>query len=71
MSCGNNCAGCKCGNTDRRTPEDISAYYAGLVDGVYMYAWWKDGVQYVGTTGKTWRQALAEMEAERAEELAK
>jgi hypothetical protein len=28
-----------------------------------MYAHWKDGVQYVGTTGKTLRSALSEIDA--------
>lgn len=39
-----------------------SAYYAGLREGVSMYAHWRDGTQYVGTTGKTLRAALAEIQ---------
>jgi hypothetical protein len=38
------------------------AYVAGLCDGIRAYAWWKDGTAYVGTTGKTLREALADAE---------
>jgi hypothetical protein len=34
------------------------AYYEGLRDGIHQYAHWRDGVQYVGTTGRTLQQAL-------------
>jgi hypothetical protein len=27
-------------------------------DGIHRYAHWRDGVQYVGTTGRTLKQAL-------------
>jgi hypothetical protein len=40
------------------------AFYQGLRSGVTMYAHWKDGVQYVGTTGKTLEKALAEIAAD-------
>ena len=33
-------------------------YIQGYEDGVKAFAWWKDGVQYVGTTGKTLAEAL-------------
>ena len=71
MSCGNNCAGCKCGDDSKKTPEEVNAYYTGLIDGVYMYAWWKDGVQYVGTTGRMLCEALENIEEERTKALAK
>ena len=35
------------------------AYVLGLEDGIRAYAWMKDGVSYVGTTGRTLGQALA------------
>ena len=35
------------------------AYYQGLREGIEMYAHWRDGVQYVGTTGRTLQAALA------------
>lgn len=37
------------------------AYDRGFADGLAAYAWWKDGVQYVGTTGRTLADALALM----------
>jgi hypothetical protein len=37
------------------------AYYEGLRDGIHKYAHWRDGVQYVGTTGRTLQQALDEV----------
>jgi len=38
------------------------AYYKGLREGLELYAYWKDGTQYVGTTGKTLQQALADID---------
>lgn len=67
--CSNGCGGC--GSVNSPTKEEINAFYDGLIEGVHMYAWWKDGVQYVGTTGKTYRQALAELEEKKARALAK
>jgi len=40
------------------------AYYLGLREGISLFAYWKDGVQYVGTTGKTLKDALAEIQVE-------
>ncbi len=37
------------------------AYNKGLADGITKFAWWKDGTQYVGTTGKTLKKALEEL----------
>jgi hypothetical protein len=34
------------------------AYHQGLREGVELYAHWRDGVQYVGTTGRTLKEAL-------------
>jgi hypothetical protein len=34
----------------------------GMKEGITLYAWWKDGVQYVGTTGTTLKDALEEVE---------
>lgn len=47
------------------------AYYQGLREGVIMYAHWRDGVQYVGTTGKTLEVALAGIYQEENETLAR
>ena len=40
------------------------SYKRGLIEGIKMFAWWKDDVQYVGTTGMTLKQALAEIDSE-------
>jgi hypothetical protein len=34
------------------------AYHEGMRDGIHQYAHWRDGVQYVGTTGRTLNEAL-------------
>lgn len=69
MGC-SGCGSCKCGNSEKKTPEEINAYYNGLGDGVYLYAWWKDSVLMVGTTAKTYKQAKEEIEADRVKALA-
>ena len=51
--------------------EMTKAYFQGLREGLEMYAHWKDGVQYVGTTGKTLKVALAEIQVEQSDTLAK
>lgn len=50
---------------------EINAYYDGLREGVHMYAYMKDGTYYVGTTGRTLKQAYADIEEERSRALAK
>lgn len=35
---------------------------AGMKEGIRLYAWWKDGLQYVGTTGMTLKEALEEID---------
>ena len=50
--------------------EEIQTYYSGMASGIYKYAHWKDGVQYVGTTGKTLKQALDELQIECEQQLA-
>lgn len=47
------------------------AYYRGLRDGVTKFAYWKDGVQYVGTTGKSLAEALDAIDLEEHELLKK
>ena len=37
-------------------------YRNGLKRGLWIFAWWKDGVQYVGTVGKTLKEALKEVD---------
>lgn len=48
---------------------EINAKYDGMIEGITLYAHWKDGVQYVGTTGKTLKKALEDVEKEREEEF--
>mgnify|MGYP003394056999 CR=1 FL=1 len=43
------------------------AYKNGLIDGIRMYSWMKDEVTYVGTTGKTLKKAIEEIEEEHGE----
>lgn len=45
------------------------SYYNGIREGITQYAWWKDGVQYVGTTGETLRDALLRIDLEEARAL--
>lgn len=42
--------------------EKDKSYKEGLLQGIWLYSWWKEGVQYVGTSGKTYKQAVAEIE---------
>lgn len=35
------------------------------INGLAAYAWWKDGTQYVGTCGTTFKQAVARYQAEK------
>ena len=37
-------------------------YKNGVIDGIRMYSWMKDGVSYVGTTGTTLKKAIEEIE---------
>ena len=50
---------------------ETRAYYQGVLEGLWRYAWMKDGTYYVGTTGKTLKSAQAMVEQELEKELAK
>jgi hypothetical protein len=39
----------------------VEALKAAMIEGVEAFAWYKDGVQYVGTTGTKRRDAVAEI----------
>jgi hypothetical protein len=41
--------------------EKLKMYFQGQRDGVMLYAHWKNGVQYVGTCGKTLQQAIKDI----------
>ncbi len=47
------------------------AYYQGLREGVERFAWWRNGTQYVGTTGRTLKQALADIDQQETDTLMK
>ena len=34
----------------------------GVKEGIKLFAWWKDGIQYVGTTGTTLKEALKKVD---------
>lgn len=39
----------------------MDEYMEGFIDGMTCFAWWKDGVQYVGTTGKILKEAIEQV----------
>ena len=56
--------------TEHTAIAEINAYYDGVHEGVWRFAYMRDGVYYVGTTGKTLKEAEAEIETERQRDLA-
>jgi hypothetical protein len=40
------------------------AHLNGVIEGLRMYSWYKDGTQYVGTCGTTLKKAIEEVEKE-------
>jgi len=44
-------------------------FVAGFMHALYLYAYMKDGVYYVGSTGKTWFQAKIDFINENKEDL--
>jgi hypothetical protein len=47
----------------------INAHYDGMREGLWRHAWWKDGVEYVGNSGVTLKEAYAKLEEDRNKEL--
>ena len=47
------------------------AYYQGLREGVEKFAWWRDGTQYVGTTGAKLKAVLEDIDTFEADDLAR
>lgn len=45
--------------TDMQIVKQIAdeSYFKGYLDALFTFAWWKDGEQYVGSTGFTYRKA--------------
>lgn len=48
--------------TDYQNIKLEAAYRKGFKDGLREFAWWKDGVQYVGSCGKKLNDALQKFE---------
>ena len=44
--------------TLRRLKDNEVDYARGYIDGLTAYAWWRDGEQYVGTTGTRLSEAI-------------
>jgi hypothetical protein len=49
------------------TPEETAVYFNGIREGIRRYAWWKNGLEYVGV-GKKLHDALEETRMEEKEE---
>ena len=49
-----------------RTISEAKLYYKGVKEGLWRYAWQRDGVYYVGTTGRTLKEAQAQIDQELA-----
>lgn len=50
---------------------EAEAYFDGVAAGLAVYAWHRDGTQYVGTTGSTLAAAQHELEAMRRQVVGK
>lgn len=48
---------------------EINAYYDGVLDGLWKYAHWQDGVEYVGNMGTTLKEAQNKVNDERKKAL--
>lgn len=53
------------------TEQEVKAFHQGMREGYARFSWWQDGYQYVGTAGKTLKQALQESVVEEAHDLAR
>lgn len=45
-------------------PEYSKDYWRGVKDGIRRYAYWRDGVEYVGSYGNSLADALREVDEE-------
>lgn len=53
---------------EQRKLEFDAAWESGVVHGLGMYAWWKEGTQFVGTTGTTLHEAVKRFRTEQRAE---
>lgn len=44
--------------------KEIKAYYDGVKEGLWRYAWWAEGQQMVGNCGTTLKEAYAKVDDE-------
>lgn len=46
-----------------KSEQDIykEGFYNGAIFGISFYAWWKNGIQYVGSCSQTLKEALASL----------
>jgi hypothetical protein len=49
--------------------DEVNNYFDGVIEGMARFAWWAEGTQYVGTCGKTLKDAILEVENERSKVL--
>ncbi len=49
---------------DRYGTNCSGEFINGVKAGIQAYAWWRDGEQFVGTTGKSLKRTLREVEEE-------
>lgn len=47
--------------------ETDEMFWLGVEQGIIAFAYWKDGEQHVGTSGKTLAQALAEVRTKQSQ----
>ena len=49
---------------------EVQQYFSGLREGLRMFAWWKDGVEYLGTCGTKLKDIQKEMDEKEAKAIA-
>lgn len=49
--------------------DEVNSYYDGLIEGIARFAHWQNGTQYVGTCGKTLKEAVNDVQDERGKVL--
>lgn len=49
---------------------EVQQYFSGVREGLRMFAWWKDDVEYIGTCGTKLQDALTALIKEEAKSVA-
>lgn len=47
---------------EKLTGRELKIWREGMKYGLWLYAWWKDGVEYVGTCGENLRKVNNEVD---------